>query len=423
MACIYSAKYLLTDDARPIVGGALLAVAGKIAAVGPLAELTRAHPGVEVVEFADAVLAPLLINAHTHLELTDFPAWAQAAGEGAEPVSFVDWILRLIRVKRTLGPKQFNRSVANGIELSIASGTGAVGDIMAQHASRKAYCGTSLPGVLFLESLGQDPTIITKIKQELRSVLAEGQVGQMRLGLTPHSPYSISASYLRDIYAKCQREDLPCTTHLAESPAEVEFIAGSSGELATQFYPRVGWQYLIPAAAGCRPAQYLQQQGGLFPGNLLVHGVQLNQAEIELLAARQMALVLCPRSNARLDVGQAPVAKLLAAGVSLAIGTDSLASNDSLSVWDELTFAHQWFQGQLDAPTLFRMATHGGAAALGLEQRLGSLAVGKDASFQVLQPKGPLAASELSDYLVAPGRNQEILQVYHQGSARLSGLP
>lgn len=395
---------------------------GRIAAVGTLADLKRAYPAVEIVNYSAAVLTPLLVNAHTHLELTDFPLWADAAGEVAEPDNFVDWILRLIRVKRTLNSKQYTLSLANGISRSIAAGTGAVGDIISQYPSRKAYAGSAMQGILFLETLGQDPEIINRVRAELRAILAEQKSGQLRLGLTPHSPYSISAAYLNDIYSKCQQQGLPCTTHLAESSAEVEFIVNSSGDLASRFYPRVGWQYLVPQASGQRPAEYLQQRGGLFPDNLLVHGVQLSAEEISLLAATRMRLVLCPRSNARLKVGKAPVAELLAAGVKLAIGTDSMASNDSLSVWDELAFAHHWFEGALDAPALLRMATLGGAEALGLEQQLGSLTVGKIADFQLLQPESEIAENELFDYLVSPGKSEDIVQVYQQGSARLSGL-
>lgn len=422
MARIYSAKYLVPGDAPPIVGGALLDLGGQIAAVGSLSDLKRAHPTVEVIDFADAVLAPLLVNAHTHLELTDFPAWAEQAKETAAPEHFVDWILRLIRVKRTLGKSDYTNSLANGIQLSISAGTGAVGDILSQHASRKAYHGAMLRGVLFLESLGQDPGIINRIKQELRSILAEEQVGEVTLGLSPHSPYTISADYLADIYAKCRRKKLPCSTHLAESPAEVDFIERGAGSIASDLYPFIGWEYLVPKGTGCRPAEYLYQQGGLFSGNLLVHGVQLNTAEIELLAAHKMHLALCPRSNVKLKVGKAPITELLAAGVNLCLGTDSLASNDSLSVWDELAFAHSWFDGAVDAPTLLRMATLGGAKALGLTETLGSLTVGKMAGFQVLQPGMAFAENELYDYLAAPGRTAEVVQVFNQGSACLSSL-
>jgi len=277
-----------------------------------------------------------------------------------------------------------------------------------------------LQGVLFLESLGHDPGIISHVRRELQSILAEEQVGQLRVGLSPHSPYTISAEYLHDIFNKCQRQQIPCTTHLSESQAEVDFIGQGEGDLANKLYPFIGWEYLIPKATGLRPAKYLQQRGGMFSGNLLVHGVQLDKSEIDLLAAHNMYLALCPRSNDRLNVGKAPVADLLAAGVKLCLGTDSMASNDNLSIWDELAFAHRWFDGAIDAPTLLRMATQGGAEALGLANTLGSLTVGKVAGFQVLQPESSVAEKDLFDYLVSPGRTEEIVQVFHQGVSCLS---
>jgi len=422
LARIYCAEYLVPCDAPPIPGGALLDSDGVIKAVGRRDDVVRANPGVEVVDFPDALLLPMLVNAHTHLELTDFPLWAAEAGEAGEPEDFVDWILRLIRVKRGLGKADYSKSLQHGIQQSIAAGTGAVGDILSQHASRKAYHDSLLHGVLFLESLGQDPEIISRFRQELRAVLAEEQVGQMRLGLSPHSPYTISPEYLHDIFEKCQNQKLPCTTHLAESAAEVEFLVDSRGDLADKLYPFIGWEYLLPEPKKLRPAEYLQRQGGLFPGNLLVHGVQLSPSEIEILAQQRMTLVLCPRSNARLKVGKAPVRELQAAGVSLCLGTDSRASSDSLSIWDELAFAHSWFAGVLDAPTLLRMATINGSAALGLEAQLGSLVVGKMSAFQVLQPSALPKENEIYEFLASPGRSAEVAQVYLQGNACLSGL-
>lgn len=419
LATIYTARILFPGDAPPIEGGALLDLAGQIAAVGPLAELKRLHPAVKIVDFGDSLLLPVFVNAHTHLELTDFRQWADKAGETVEPADFVDWILRLIRVKKTLNRQLYRNSLANGINQSIAAGSGAVGDIISQYFARNAYQNSPLLGTLFLESLGQDPTTVCQLKSDLAAVLADKTAGSLQFGLSPHAPYTISAAYLRDIYQKCRQDGLACMTHVAESAAEVEFIEKSSGLLATKLYPKIGWQYLLPAASGCRPAEYLQKAGGLFAASILVHGVQLTSPEIALIAANQCSLVLCPRSNAQLQVGKAPVAALQQAGVKLAIGTDSLASNDSLSIWDEIAFAHQWFAGQLDAPTLFRMATHGGAAALGVQRQLGSLTPGKHCSFQVLKAAPQLVVDELLDYAVAPGRSAEIAQVYLRGQAQL----
>jgi aminodeoxyfutalosine deaminase len=419
---LYQAKQLVSGAAPPIEGGALVVQDGFILATGTSAALKSGYPQAEQVDFGDSLIVPLLVNAHTHLELTDFPLWAAAAGRSDEPSSFVDWILNLIKIKIKLDKKLYHKSVANGLEQSLRTGTGAVGDILAHHSARDAYLGSPLEGVLYLETLGQKAEVIARVRTELFDALDDHEVGSVDLGMSPHSPYTISASYLRQIYDRCRTDQLRCTTHIAESPEEVDFLKNGRGEIASLFYPFVGWESHIPRTSGLSPVEYLQQQGGLFPQNLLVHGVQLTESEIEILAAEKMHLALCPRSNARLKVGKAPAAALLKVGVNLCLGTDSLASCDSLSIWDEMAFAHQWFAGELDAPTLFHMATLGGAQALGRDHCLGSLEKGKKAGFQVLQPQTKVASADVFDYFVSPDCAQDIVQVYHNGQAQLSGL-
>jgi cytosine/adenosine deaminase-related metal-dependent hydrolase len=416
VACIYTAKYLISGDGPPLVGGALRDAAGRIAEVGPLAEVRRGNEQLRVVDFGEAILLPPLVNAHTHLELTDFPRWAGRGEERREPADFVDWMLQVIRVKHAVPRENYLPSLCRGIELSLAAGTGAVGDIVSQLPARKAYRGSPLRGRIYLETLGLDPDFTRNALQAIEAVLDQQTVGTMQLGLAPHSPYTLSGEYLEQLYRKCREQALFCTTHVAESKDEVDFLQRHGGAIGTKLYPFVGWQDRLGAAPGLRPIDYLQEQGGLQPHNLLVHAVQLSRGEIDKVAAAGCPVVLCPRSNARLDVGTAPLRELLAAGVTLALGTDSLASCDSLSVWDELAFAATRFAGQVDAPTLLRMATAGGAEALGLGKELGLLRRGYRSSFQVLRPKRLPNRSELSDYLTSAGRSEEVEQLCLDGS-------
>lgn len=422
MTQLFCAQYLVSADAPPLAGGALVARDGIILATGGKSDLVKEYPQAEIVDFADALIVPLLVNAHTHLELTDYPRWAREAGRDADPNGFVDWIINLIKIKIKLDKNVFQKAVANGIDQSIRAGVGAVGDILSHHSARAAYQTGLIDGILFLETLGQKADVVARVKAELSDALEDGHAGPVELGASPHSPYTISAAYLKQIYQRCRTAGLRCTTHVAESPDEIEFLQKGRGEIAATFYPFVGWEQHIPRTSGLSPVEYLQQQGGLFPENLLVHGVQLTEPEIELLAQKKMHLALCPRSNARLKVGKAPAAQLLKAGVSLSLGTDSLASCDSLSIWDEMAFAHSWFDGALDPPTLFRMATLGGAEALGLDSVLGALTPGRKAGFQVLRPKTKVAQTEVFDYFVSPDCARDIVQVYHKGQAQLSGV-
>jgi cytosine/adenosine deaminase-related metal-dependent hydrolase len=166
---------------------------------------------------------------------------------------------------------------------------------------------------------------------------------------------------------------------------------------------------------------YLEKLGGLFPENLLVHGVHLDDTDIELLGRNKMSLALCPRSNERLKVGKAPARQMLNAGVNLALGTDSLASNDSLSIWDEMHFAAHWFAGELDAPTIFAMATQQGADALGVGADYGSLSVGKKSSFQLVSAPDATAGA-LHEYFTSGIATDAIMQIYRDGVPQLSGV-
>jgi cytosine/adenosine deaminase-related metal-dependent hydrolase len=379
--------------------------------------MRKSYPTAACVDFGGALLVPLLVNAHTHLELSNFPQWLrQSQDDPQEPAGFVDWILQLIRVKRDVTQQQYRSALTHGIEQSLAAGTGAVGDILAHHGARDLYRHSPLGGRLFLETLGQDPAIIQRLRKSLYQLLEEDACGKLQLGVSPHSPYTLRESYLRTLYRDCRKWGLHCSTHLAESAEEVAFVRDARGEIASRLYPFIGWESFLPRAKGLRPVAYLDRQGGLFPQNLLVHGVQLADSEIALLAERGMHLVLCPRSNARLKVGRAAAGKLHRAGVKLALGTDSLASCDSLSIWDEMAFAQQWFAGELDPPTLFQLATRGGAAALGLATEM-TLTVGQPADFQVLQPPTEVEPHEIFDYLVATGRQRDIVDVVRQGNS------
>lgn len=398
---VYTARTLLPIATPPVDDGALLVQEGRIVAVGPRADIRRLAPGAPVTDFGDAVLLPPHVNAHTHLELTAFPDWATNVGETAPPASFVDWILRVIRIKRSAPLEAFAPSLAEGVRRCLAAGTGAVGDILSHFPARDAYRRCPLLGRVYLEVLGRDPLQWQPLLERVEGILDEEPPGPLAYGLSPHSPYTLDRQLLEEVLALGRRRELPVAVHVAESQAETAFLADGSGPLAEHLYPRVGWGDRLPAAPGLSPIAYLERCGRLGPGTLLVHGVQVDQEDIDRIAASGASVVLCPRSNACLGVGRAPVKAYLAAGVNLALGTDSLASNDSLSLWDELAFACDWFGPALTPRRAVAMATLGGARALGLAGELGTLGAGRGAHFQVLKPTSPPAPGELYDYLAS----------------------
>ncbi len=395
---LYLARYLLPISAPPIEDGALLVDNGRIAAVGRRAQFLAQFSG-QVIDFGDAVLLPTMVNAHTHLELTHFPRWAARSGELEKPATFVDWLLQLIRVKRGLLPADLTASIGDGLRQCLQCGTGAVGDILSRLIFPPSYDESFLYGRVFLELLGLDPVVWGGFLDRAVALLSGDHFGNLQSGLAPHAPYSLSQQAMTSIFAAARRQNWSLTTHFAESLEESRLLHDAAGELLQRLYPAVGWQNRQPQAQGCSPTVYLDRVGGLMPQNLLVHGVQVSAEDARLLAERSVTVVLCPRSNARLGVGTAPVALYRAAGVKLALGTDSLASNDSLSMWDELVAARRYYGAHLSPVELLAMATRNGAEALGLKSEMGVLQAGCGAHFQVLPLQDPPPLVELEEFL------------------------
>jgi cytosine/adenosine deaminase-related metal-dependent hydrolase len=195
-----------------------------------------------------------------------------------------------------------------------------------------------------------------------------------------------------ELFAALGRRGGPACLHLAESPDEQRFLSSADGPwrafLASRGLGQVAFQ-----AAGTSAVRYADSLGILRPGLLAVHCVQADVAECRLLAERGVSVAVCPRSNRFLGVGVAPVAELLAAGVNVCVGTDSLSSSPSLDVLDDLRALHAALPG-LTPAALLELATRNGARALGLAD-LGTLEAGKTAALAFLPAerriKDPLA--------------------------------
>lgn len=217
----------------------------------------------------------------------------------------------------------------------------------------------------------------------------------LRPGLSPHAPYTIHRDLLPEITVAAGNRQLPLAIHLAESAAETELFHHGSGPFADQLYPLVGWQQHCSQFDGKSSTEVMAHAGLLSPRSLAVHGVQLSHTDLQILKRHNCALCLCPRSNDKLHVGTAPVAHFKQHGLLLCLGTDSLASNDSLSLWDELRFAALLYQGVLDHEELLCMATVHGATALGLADLTGTISQGKRADLQVVHIDGHCSPEQL----------------------------
>ncbi len=294
------------------------------------------------------------------------------------------WIESVVASRGRFSEEEVRVATAEGIRFLEARGTVAVGDVSNALGHLDLLSASSLSAVVYFELLSWDPA-----KAEAALVFAEQRRAEVARALRPglevrlaaHAPHSVSPS-LFGLLVRCGG---PAALHLAESPDETAFLADGSGAWPG-FLERRGLGQVAFAPPGSSPVRYADQLGVLHEGLVAVHGVQLDAADREILARRGVHVVLCPRSNRHLRVGAADVPALLASGVRLALGTDSLASAETLDVLDDAVLLRQQFP-EVDPGALVRMATLGGARALGLDE-LGSIAPGKRAALSFARAPG-----------------------------------
>lgn len=414
---VVTAAFALPCDGRGLIRDALVAVrGGRISAVGPRAAMRSvAAAAGQQLDFGQAAILPGLVNAHTHLEFTHGgPIRSVDSG----PNEFATWIADLLAWSRRTPVSARLASARAGAAMMLQAGITCVGDIVSRGQGVQAMVESGLHGTAFCEFVGGYPEDLrcdleprlTGLRQRVESAIAlvgepmsSGHGPGIRVGASPHAPYTVSAAALLAVTRLARQHGWPVAVHLAESGAELDFLANGNGDVAEFMGTVLGLDGpLRPAVLGAGPLAYARA-GGLLPEPegwcagqdrpevLLVHGAQLSPCDVARLSVSGVALALCPRSNELLSVGaQAPVALLARTGLALGVGTDSLASNTSLDVFGELrALRDNWMYQQPDANAdlvahrLLRMATFEGATALGLADELGSVAAGKRADLAV----------------------------------------
>jgi aminodeoxyfutalosine deaminase len=403
---IYTASYVLPVASPPIPGGGIAVENGTIVAVGPAAGLP-APAGAKVTDLPGCVIVPGLVNAHTHLELTHFPAWKVRKGLDYLPRNYVEWIRQVVKIRRALAPGELELSVREGLRLCIESGTTAVGEILSDFTMAPLYDASPLSGRLFLEAIGHDPVACVALLESIETNLLALE-GRLLPGISPHTPHTVSPQLFQGIQDLSRRLAVPKSVHLSESLEEVAFMFDSSGPIAEEIYPMARWEGFLPGPRHATSTSYLAGLGVLDAKTLAVHAVHVTPADAGLLKERGVTVVLCPRSNDMLNVGRAPHHLLKSAGIPLAIGTDSLASNDSLSLWDEMRYLQESVPGAFSAEELLSMATLGGARALGIEAQAGSLEAGKRGDFLVFSGCEVRSEGPLCPALLEKGRLEQV---------------
>jgi len=368
------ADWLVPVASPPVPDGAVLIGAdGRIAAVGPAASVPL-PPGVATLDFGSAALMPGLVNAHTHLELTGL------AGRVVE-TDFSRWIRGVRELKAGLDADWFAQAARRGVADAFAAGITTVLDTGDSGAVLPALVELGGAGVVYQEVFGPDPAqcagSIAALEERLDQ-LAPVATEQVRLGVSPHAPYTVSGPLYRETAALARRRGLPWAVHLAESEAETALVTTHRGPFAEAWagrgIPPLERHDDSGPEARRSPVAWLDAHGVLGPATLCIHVVRADDADLALLAARGAAVAHCPVSNLRHGHGSARPAAMLAAGIRVGLGTDSVISVDRLDLFAEMRAARSLLG--TTAAAVLALATRDGARVAGLPGRSGTLEPG-----------------------------------------------
>jgi 5-methylthioadenosine/S-adenosylhomocysteine deaminase len=367
-----------------------VAVSGtRIVGVGSRSELTDRFPDFEIEDFGEALILPGLVNTHTHLELSAFRGYLEN-----EESDFFAWLrkLTLARLEK-LTPDDLRVSATWGACEAVRAGITCVGDASdSAMTSMLALQDVGLRGVVFQESFGPDPRLVQENFDKLTAKVAElrgVETDLVRVGVSPHAPYTVCGPQLELIARFARDEKLPLMMHAAESRAEDLFVREGRGIFAEGLSKRaIEWN-----APRVSTIQYLRQLGVLETQPLLAHCIRVDDADIETLRETRSKVAHCPKSNAKLGHGRAPFAKFLKAGLAVGFVSDSVASNNTCDILEEARFAvllSRAGEGDtlITASEALATATLGGARCMDLAGQVGELSEGAQADLAVLSLKG-----------------------------------
>jgi cytosine/adenosine deaminase-related metal-dependent hydrolase len=382
------ARFVLPVDAPPMSDAAVVIDGGRIIEVG------KVDRRIETVSLGNAILMPGLVNAHTHLEFSSLNSPLGSPG-----TRLCDWIADVIRWRQQMDADPLHatgwrsEAIRRGLAESLRFGVTTLADIATPPVERQCYEG-ECDSTVFVEFIG-----LTRQRAEQREQIVQshfeanrGRSSEIAWGISPHAPYTVRWESLLSLCRRSSAEQVPVAMHLAESTDEAELLRSASGPFRDLLGRLGAWESdAIPL--GLTASDYLEVLAGA-SRSLVIHGNYLAAEQIEFLARRsdRMSVVYCPRTHEYFGHARYPLEHMLAAGVRVALGTDSRASNPDLDLLTEVRAVARNYPA-LDRETILNMATLQGAAALGLADDRGSLRPGKRADLIAVRlPDDSIAA-------------------------------
>ena len=368
-------KLLLTADvvvpvsSGPIRNGAVVIDQGYIVDIGTSGEIEAAHPGLQKIRKPNSIILPGFVNAHTHLELS----WTRGKIQGFQ--DFTGWLERLITLKSGgIDEDLVEDSIRMGVREVIGSGVTTVGEISSLDSGGRVMLKNSgMRVIAFLELFDRVSKRLSSLEFQSEDLYEERPF--------PHAPYSCGPEFLDAVFTCAREKAVAAGIHLGESLDEVSFLKNLPNEFERKIFPLIKKKtFKRPGAE--TPVRYID---GFLRGQDIrlsaVHMVQVKVGDMDIIRGANIGVILCPRSNVFLNVGK-PNLRQMCGYERVGLGTDGLSSNSDLDFFEEIRFLHDIMVEQgisQSARQAVYFATLGGAKALFIEEKTGSLEVGKSA--------------------------------------------
>lgn len=378
------ARYVLPITSEPIKNGAVYIHQGKIADIGPADMLKLRYPDEEVKDFGLAALMPGLINLHTHLE--------NAVMRGVvHDVPYATWLVSVLEKSTRMEANDwYDSAILGGLE-ALSSGITTVADITSTGAACKATQKLGLRSIIYREVTAMDKHrvkhAIKHAAMDIARWQADSDESRVTVGIAPAALFAVHPSMFSEVSKLATEKDLPVAMHLAGNREEYNFIKYGSSPFSVHGMDEQRGYVEIPPwlPTGTTPVRYVLNWGGFDSPNVLaIHCIHVDEEDIQKIKEYDVAVAVCPRCNAQLGMGVAPINEFLRLGIRLGLGTDSPAATDSSDLLEEMRIGMLVQRAVnvdefLDSETMLKMATIGGAKALRIDDKIGSLEVGKEA--------------------------------------------
>ncbi|MDE0159328.1 MAG: amidohydrolase family protein [Candidatus Dadabacteria bacterium] len=366
---LLKADVVIPVSSEPIRNGAVVVDGGRIVDIGTSDRIETDYPGLQKIRRPNSIILPGFVNAHTHLELS----WTK--GKIRDFKDFTGWLERLITLKAGgVNQDLVEDSMRAGIRDVIESGVTTVGEISSlDFDGREMLKGSGMRIIAFLELFDRISPRLSSLEFQSEDLYEERPF--------PHAPYSCGPELLEAVFTRTRKTSVATGIHLGESPDEVDFLKNLPNEFERKIFPLIKKETFKRPRADT-PTLYINRfLRGKDVKLSAVHMVQVGDEDMEVIRSADIGIILCPRSNVLLGVGKPNLSRMLD-HERVGLGTDGLSSNSDLDFFREIRFLHDIMVEQgirQSARLAVYSATLGGARALFIEEKTGSLEIGKSA--------------------------------------------